>query len=211
MQTLLVQRSPWLHPPQFRELPHELVIVPHWKGWHSTAGQTPTLLVEHERPPEHDPQLTVRALPQLSAAVTDPQVLPRREQNAEFDSAAHTHALFTQLCPVPEHPPQFRVFPHAFVTVPHVLPLHADEGTALHAHEFELQDSSVPQPPQLREFPHAFAMVPHALPLHTEDGTLWHTQAFEPLQDSSAPHPPQFRERPHAFVTVPHTFAGHAG
>jgi hypothetical protein len=34
-------------------------------------------------------ELTVREVPQLSLAVTEPQVLPRREQNAVLLSAVH--------------------------------------------------------------------------------------------------------------------------
>jgi hypothetical protein len=42
---------------------------------------------------EHVPQVTVRAVPQLSAAVTDPQFFPSREQNAASLSLVHPHTF----------------------------------------------------------------------------------------------------------------------
>jgi hypothetical protein len=41
----------------------------------------------------HVPQATVRLVPQLSAALTDPQVLPSRKQNTALSSGVQAHAF----------------------------------------------------------------------------------------------------------------------
>ncbi len=74
-----------------------------------------------DSPVEQDPQLTVRELPQLSAAVFAPHDAPTRLQNAAFDSGVQTHWLFVHTDPALQEP-QLRVFPHAFETPPHCLP-----------------------------------------------------------------------------------------
>lgn len=65
------------------------------------------------------PQLIVRVTPQLSVAVTSPQVLFKRAQNPASLSATQTHWLLALQSKPFEQPPQFVVLPHSLVTVPH--------------------------------------------------------------------------------------------
>jgi hypothetical protein len=61
------------------------------------------------------PQLAMRLLPQLSTAVTEPQVLPRRAQNAAVDSGLQggTQAAAVQTLPVLHWLAVEHVVPHA--------------------------------------------------------------------------------------------------
>jgi hypothetical protein len=84
-----------------------------------SAVQPHTLATDGVAPPHvcgavHVPQFTaVRVVPQLSAAVTLPQFLPRREQNVVLFSAVQPHTFAVppppHVTPVPEHVPQVTV------------------------------------------------------------------------------------------------------
>jgi hypothetical protein len=82
--------------------------------------------------------LTVRAAPQLSVPLTEPQFLPSREQNAEFVSGVQPHTLpALQLWP-PLQVPQLltvRATPQLSVplTVPQFFPLRAQNATSVSA------------------------------------------------------------------------------
>jgi hypothetical protein len=81
--TLPEQTPPLAQPPQLVELPQALVIVPHWLMRQRGVGHTHVLVdVLQLSPAPQLPQLAVRDVPQLSAAVLLPHVAPVRAQNA---------------------------------------------------------------------------------------------------------------------------------
>jgi hypothetical protein len=105
----------------------------------------------------HVPQLfTVRIVPQLSAAVTLPQFLDRRVQNAAFDSAVQPHTLTVppppHVCGV-VHVPQLavRLAPQLSfaVTLPQFLPTRAQNVGFVSATQFGPQTLATPPPPQV--------------------------------------------------------------
>jgi hypothetical protein len=114
----------------------------------------------------HVPQLvTVRIEPQLSAAVTLPQFLPRRVQNAVFDSAAQPHTLVVppppHVCGV-VHVPQLvtvRITPQlsAAVTLPQFLP--AREQKAAFVSPAQPHTFVVPPPPHVCGIVHVPQLV----------------------------------------------------
>ena len=114
-----LQTSPVPHPPQFAEFPHAFESVPQalpqLMGW-----QTQALLLHDSSVPQ-PPQDTVRVAPQLSAAVSDPQVAPSLAQNCASVSGLQTQVLFEQLSE-PAHEPQLFVCPQALETGPHSTP-----------------------------------------------------------------------------------------
>ena len=115
------QLSVPVHPPQTRlQRAHQAASL--------SGTQAQTLLALQLCGEVQVPQLdTVRGVPQLSLAVTAPQVFASREQNAVFVSGVHAQTFEAlQLVP-PEHVPQLdtvRAAPQLSVpvTVPHVFP-----------------------------------------------------------------------------------------
>jgi hypothetical protein len=102
----------------------------------------------------HVPQLaTVRIVPQLSAAITCPQFLPRRVQNAAFDSAGQPHTLTVpappHVCGI-VHVPQFavRVAPQLSLadTMPQFLPTRMQNAVFDSATQFGPHTFATPPP-----------------------------------------------------------------
>jgi hypothetical protein len=142
------------------------------------------------------PQLaTLRETPQLSSAVTGPQVLPSREQNVAFDSGMQAHVLVAPHVCGSVQVPQLdtvRVAPQlsGAVTVPHVAPSREQNAASLSAEQ-----------PHTFEAPHVCGAV-----------QLPHETVRIAPQTSGAVTAPQFlpsRAQNAASVSVaaqPHTF-----
>ena len=82
---LLLHCSPAPQPPQVAELPHEFERVPH-ALLQSMGLHWQTLSLPQVSSPLQEPQAAVRAVPQLSGALTEPHVLPSRAQNCALVS-----------------------------------------------------------------------------------------------------------------------------
>jgi hypothetical protein len=84
--------------------PEAVVLTVPWHRtettWLPVPGMICQLLVNEIRVGAQVPQFTVRGVPQLSDALSEPQVLPRRAQNPESLSGVHTQAPWLQLWPV---------------------------------------------------------------------------------------------------------------
>jgi hypothetical protein len=102
----------------------------------------------------HVPHSTVRAAPQLSLAVTEPQFAATREQSAASSSGVHPHLFGT--APPPhvsgaEHVPQsgVRTVPHPSLTdtAPHSIPRRTHSAASDSA--VQPQTFAVPAPPQV--------------------------------------------------------------
>ena len=100
------------------------------------------------------PQLAVRLVPQLSAAVTASQFLPRRAQNEVPDSGAQPHTFEVPLPPQlsgAAHAPQsvVRERPQlsAPVTLPQLAPWRAQKATVVSP--VQPQTFAAPPPPQV--------------------------------------------------------------
>jgi hypothetical protein len=126
-------------------------VQPHWFGVLPPPQVTPV--------PEHVPQLGEREAPQLSVAVSVPQLAPCAEQSVASLSGVQPHWLGIpappQLAPIPEQPPQeiVRVVPQlsAAVTDPQVAPCAAQSSafvSGVHPHAFGL-----PPPPHVTPVP----------------------------------------------------------
>jgi hypothetical protein len=158
--------------------------------------------------PAHVPHdATVRDVPQLSAATTLPQFLPRRAQNAASASAVQPQTLFTapppHVTPVPLHVPHEGTVREApqlsfAVTGPQFAPTRTQNAASSSAVQPHTPDS--PPPPQATPVP---AHVPHE------------TTVRDAPQLSLSVTLPQFLPRrpqnaallsvvqPHTFVTPP--------
>ena len=122
------------------------------------------------------PQLTVRTMPQLSAAVTTSQALPRRWQNTALVSSVQPHTLLAP--PPPQvfgsaHVPHARLLPQPSEMLPQFLPcvpqLVGMQGPWPQMFGMLLapQTSGAWQAgPQLIGWPQLLLIVPQFLPLH---------------------------------------------
>jgi hypothetical protein len=118
----------------------------------------------------HVPQLAVRVAPQLSAAITIPQFLPTRVQNAVFVSATQLGPHTFATPPPPHvcgavHVPQFAVciVPQlsAAITIPQLLPLRLQKVVSDSGVHTVPQTFGVPPPPHVMPIEH----VPHIAPV----------------------------------------------
>jgi hypothetical protein len=146
-----------LQPPQLLELLHALKTLPHSTLLHDGAGHSQVLLEPQTRSLLHDPQEAVRIAPQLSGALTEPQVLPSLAQNcASVSGWQFGHVLLLSQLPM-LHVPQLtvRITPQLSlsVTEPHwarLRPQNTSSVSAVQVHWlFAPQMSAPAHAPQL--------------------------------------------------------------
>jgi hypothetical protein len=163
--------------------------------------QTQTFVALHASVPVQVPQGTaLRVAPQLSAAVTEPQFFPSREQNARFVSGVHMQTFAPLQVSVPEQVPQVavRATPQLSLalTEPQFLPSREQKvvsDSGVHTQMFELLQDSVPeQVPQVavRATPQlSFALTePQFFPRRAQNATF--VSAEQP-HTFGTPEPPQ--------------------